>query len=111
MQDNGPFNVIQTYVQLFIKDKKIMRHAFTLMFALVAFSGMAQTEEQSAPDEKWKWSVGGLFTLMAPYGDHHYYDKDKERYVPQTSMVWMGVMNQQDRLCLPILSHLKNLIW
>ena len=67
-----------------------MRHAITLLFALVAFSGMAQTEEQSAPDEKWKWSVGGLFTLMAPYGDHHYYDKDKERYVPQTSMVWMG---------------------
>lgn len=28
--------------------------------------------------------------MMAPYGDHHYYDKDKERYVPQTSMVWMG---------------------
>ena len=56
-----------------------MRHVIILLFSLVAISGMAQTEsgEIISPDEKLKWSAGGLFMLMAPYADDSYYEKDE----------------------------------
>ena len=75
-----------------------MRHVIILLFSLVTISGMAQKEsgEEISPDEKMKWSVGGLFMLMAPYADDSYYEKDEERYVPQTSMVWFGSAQLSD---------------
>ena len=68
----------------------VVRYVITLLFSLVALSGLAQSEEKISPYERMKLSGGGLLILMAPYVDHHYYDKDNERYVPQTSMVWLG---------------------
>lgn len=73
-----------------------MRFVITLLFSLIALSGIAQSEEKISPDEKMKWSAGGLFMLMAPYADYHYYDKDRGRYVPQTSMVWLGSSRLSD---------------
>ena len=69
-----------------------MKHVIIFLFSLVTISGMAQTEsgEEISPDEKLKWSVGGFFMLMAPYADDSYYEKDEERYVPQTTMIWLG---------------------
>lgn len=89
-----------------------MRHVIILLFSFVAISGMAQTEsgEIISPDEKLKWSAGGLFMLMAPYADDSYYEKDEERYVPQTSMVWLGSTRLSDGILQGSQSpfHLRN---
>lgn len=74
----------------------LMRYVITLLFLLVALSGMAQSEEPSDTDDKRKWSAGGLLMMMAPYVDHHYYDKDNERFVPQSSMIWLGSSRVSD---------------
>ena len=82
------------------------------MFSLVTISGMAQTEsgEEISPDEKLKWSVGGFFMLMAPYADDSYYEKDEERYVPQTTTVWLGSTRLSDGILKGSQSpfHLRN---
>ena len=73
---------------------------------------MAQTEsgEEISPDEKLKWSVGGFFMLMAPYADDSYYEKDEERYVPQTTTVWLGSTRLSDGILKGSQSpfHLRN---
>ena len=87
-----------------------MKYVFTLFFTLIALLCMAQSEEKISPDEKLKWSAGGLFMLMAPYADDSYYEKDEERYVPQTSMVWLGSTRLSDRILQGSQSsfHLRN---
>ena len=89
-----------------------MRHFITLLFSLVALTGMAQTEsgDTISPDEKLKWSAGGMFMLMAPYADDSYYEKDENRYVPQTSSVWFGSARLSDGILSGRRSpfHLKN---
>jgi hypothetical protein len=87
-----------------------MKYVFTLFFTLIALLVMAQSEEKISPDEKLKWSAGGLFMLMAPYADDSYYEKDEERYVPQTSMVWLGSTRLSDRILQGSQSpfHLRN---
>ena len=92
------------------QDQLHMKYILTLILSLVALMGMAQSEEKISPDEKLKWSAGGLFMLMAPYADDSYYEKDKERYVPQTSMVWLGSTRLSDRILQGSQSpfHLRN---
>ena len=87
-----------------------MKYVFTLFFTLVTMLGMAQSEEKISPDEKLKWSAGGLFMLLAPYADNSYYEKDEERYVPQTSMVWFGSTRLSDGMFQGSQSpfHLRN---
>ena len=75
---------------------RFMKYVFTLFFTLIAMLGMAQSEEEVSPNEKLKWSAGGLFMLLAPSVDDSYYEKDKERYVPQTTMVWFGSTRLSD---------------
>ena len=92
------------------QDQLHMKYILTLILSLVALMGMAQSEEKISPDEKLKWSAGGLFMLMAPYADDSYYEKDEERYVPQTSMVWLGSTRLSDRILQGSQSpfHLRN---
>ena len=89
-----------------------MKHVIIFLFSLVTISGMAQTEsgEEISPDEKLKWSVGGFFMLMAPYADDSYYEKDEERYVPQTTTVWLGSTRLSDGILKGSQSpfHLRN---
>ena len=53
-----------------LKHQLHMKYILTLILLLVALMGMAQSEEKISPDEKLKWSAGGLFMLMAPYADN-----------------------------------------
>ena len=48
--------------------------------------------------------------LMAPNADNSYYEKDEERYVPQTSMVWLGSTRLSDGMMQGSQSpfHLRN---
>ena len=90
-----------------------MRYVVTLLFALFALSVMAQSAEEISPDERMKWSVGGLFTMMAPYADNNYFDKDRERYVPQTNMIWLGSLGLSDGVMqgnLPQFHHRKGFL-
>ena len=89
-----------------------MRHVTILLFSIITISGMAQTEsrEKISPEEKSTWSAGGLLMLMAPNADNTYYEKDEGRYVPQTSMVWLGSTRLSDGMMQGSQSpfHLRN---
>ena len=63
----------------------------SILIALLAFftiSGMAQTEESDSSQVDWKWTIGGVPTLLAPEPD--YYDKNCIRYNPPISLFWFG---------------------
>ena len=87
-----------------------MKYVFTLLLTFVAYMGMAQSGEETSPDEKLKWSAGGLLMLLAPDTDDSYYEKDEERYVPQTTMIWLGSSRLSDGIMHGSQSpfHLKN---
>jgi len=87
-----------------------MKYVFTLLLTFVAYMGMAQSGEGTSPDEKLKWSAGGLLMLLAPDTDDSYYEKDEERYVPQTTMIWLGSSRLSDGIMHGSQSpfHLKN---
>lgn len=58
----------------------------TFLLALVAMSGLGQTE--GSQRERQNWAAGGVLMLLAPEPD--YYDKKLERYNPPVPMVWFG---------------------
>ncbi len=69
----------------------IRRCVIAMSLCLVALSALAQSEEEpSHLENELKWAVGGVFMMMAPEVDHHYFDKNVERYIPQTPTVWLG---------------------